>query len=91
MSAMDSRSSIFFSTSSREAEGKWKISAEHSGHKKTVLLEGSEVESGGGLEMPLYTRIIAGFGYLVGIAGIALIIMSRKARRRSGGHRIPSD
>ena len=80
-----------FSFEPGEMEGKWKISAEHSGHKKTVLLEGSEVASGGGLELPLYTRIIAGFGYLVGIAGVALFIMSRKARRKSGGNRISSN
>jgi nickel transport protein len=62
-------------------EGKWKISAEHSGHKKTVLMEGTDVQSGGGLEMPLYTRIIAGFGYLIGIAGIAMFIIGRRMKR----------
>jgi nickel transport protein len=69
-----------------DMEGKWKISAEHSGHKKTVLLEGSEIESGGGLELPLYTRIIAGFGYLIGIAGIALFITARKVQRRKNSN-----
>lgn len=80
-----------FSFEPGKAEGKWKITAEHSGHKKTVLLESSEAQSGGGLELPLYTRIIAGFGYLVGIAGVALVITSRKAQRKSGSSRISSD
>jgi nickel transport protein len=81
-----------FSFAPGEMEGTWKISAEHSGHKKTVLMEGADVQqSGGGLEMPLYTRIIAGFGYLLGIAGIALFIMSRKTQRKGNGNRISSD
>lgn len=71
-----------------DMEGTWKIVAEHSGHKKTVLMEGTEAQSGGGLEMPLYTRIIAGFGYLAGIAGIAILIMNRKAKGRSSGNRV---
>jgi nickel transport protein len=80
-----------FSFEPGEMEGRWKIVSEHTGHKKTVLLEGSEiVESGGGPELPVYTRIAAGFGYLVGIAGIALLIMSRK-KSRSSGDRIPQD
>ncbi|MBT9148828.1 MAG: hypothetical protein DDT28_00243 [Dehalococcoidia bacterium] len=80
-----------FSFELGEMEGKWKITAEHSGHKKTVLLESSEAQSEGGLELPLYTRIIAGFGYLVGIAGVALVIMSRKVQRGIGSDRISSD
>ncbi len=80
-----------FSFEPGEMEGKWKIAAEHSGHKKAVLLESSEVQSGGGLELPLYTRIIAGFGYLVGIAGVALVITSRKAQRKIDSDRISSD
>jgi nickel transport protein len=71
--------------------GKWKITAEHSGHKETVLMEGSEVQSGGSIELPLYTRIAAGFGYLIGIAGIALIFISRKTRKKETGNRISSD
>ena len=81
-----------FSFEPGDMEGKWKISAEHSGHKKTVLMEGSEVQqSGGGLELPLYTRIIAGFGYLLGIAGIAMIITSLKVRKRGDSNQLPSD
>ena len=72
----------------KQEEGTWKIVAEHSGHKKTVIMESTEAQSGGGLEMPLYTRIIAGFGYLVGIAGIAMLIISRKAKRGSSSNRI---
>lgn len=80
-----------FSFEPGEEGGKWKITTEHSGHKETVLMEGPEVQSGGSIELPLYTRVAAGFGYLIGIAGIALIIISRKTRRKDKGNRISTD
>jgi nickel transport protein len=72
-------------------EGEWKISAEHTGHKTTVSLGGSQMESGSGLELPLAARIAAGFGYLVGILGIALLILDQRNRMRSRSHRLPED
>jgi len=38
-----------------------------------------------GTEMPLYTRIIAGFGYLIGLAGVAIAYMGWRARRNRKG------
>ncbi len=80
-----------FSFEPGEMEGKWEITAVHSGHKKTIWWEGSGVQGGVGIEMPLYARIVAGFGYLAGIAGVALAITGRKARKESRSDRVPSD
>jgi len=40
----------------------------------------------GGLEaeMPLYTRAIAGFGYLIGLAGAAMLYMGWKLKKKYG-------
>lgn len=80
-----------FSFEPDEMEGKWEITAVHSGHKKTLWWEGLGVQSGGGMEIPLYARIFAGFGYLTGIAGVALVITERKARKESRSDRVSSD
>ncbi|RCV63716.1 nickel transport protein [Methanophagales archaeon] len=55
------------------------------GHRgETTINLGHDVAeaSGTGAEMPLYTNIIAGFGYLIGIAGFAMAYMYRKQKKR---------
>ena len=57
------------------------------GHKaETVINLSQEAASAGaggmGTEMPLYTRAIAGFGYLIGLAGAALAYMGWKMKKK---------
>ena len=73
-----------FSFEPAAMEGDWKIVAEHSGHRAEVDLTGGS----GGTEMPLYTRIIAGFGYLIGVAGLAIGYMGWRARRKRESGRV---
>lgn len=57
------------------------------GHRgETMIALGQEVAGAGGVsaEMPLYTRIIAGFGYLIGIAGAAMAYMGWKWKKKYG-------
>jgi len=53
------------------------------GHKgETTINLSQEGADGAGTEMPLYSNIIAGFGYLIGIAGFAMAYMYWKQKKR---------
>jgi len=58
------------------------------GHKaKTVInlsqaAAGAGAGSAGGTEMPLYTRVIAGFGYIIGLAGAAMVYMNWRRKKK---------
>ncbi|MCW3133457.1 MAG: carboxypeptidase-like regulatory domain-containing protein [Methanophagales archaeon] len=57
------------------------------GHKAEAVINLSQETAGtsaGGMgtEMPLYTRTIAGFGYLIGLAGAAMLYMSWKLKKK---------
>lgn len=53
------------------------------GHKgETVVNLTQAASSGEGTEMPLYTRAIAGFGYLIGLAGAAMAYMGWKMKKK---------
>ncbi len=55
------------------------------GHRgeTTINLSQDVAEAGGtSAEMPLYSRIIAGFGYLIGIAGVAMAYMGWKQKKK---------
>jgi len=58
------------------------------GHKAETVINlsqaavGAGAGSAGGIEMPLYTRIIAGFGYIIGLAGAAMVYMSWKLKKK---------
>ncbi|UUX91956.1 hypothetical protein [Methanoplanus endosymbiosus] len=56
------------------------IKVEQTGHraKMDLDLEGGVSTGNSGDEMPLFARIIAGFGYLVGLAGLGMIYSARK-------------
>jgi nickel transport protein len=63
------------------------------GHKAEAVInlsqEAAGASAGGmGTEMPLYTRAIAGFGYLIGLAGAALAYMGWKLKRKLGDQKI---
>ena len=62
-------------------QGEWKVVVEHSGHRAEVMVD--PTKGSGGSEMPLYARVIAGLGYLVGLGGVAMGYMGWRARRRS--------
>ncbi|KAF1076391.1 hypothetical protein [Methanogenium sp. MK-MG] len=64
---------------------KYSIKVEQTGHraKMDLDLEGGVSTGSTGEELPLFARIIAGFGYLVGLAGIAMIYSARKMRNES--------
>ncbi len=60
------------------------------GHKAETVInlsqEAAGASAGGmGTEMPLYTRAIAGFGYLIGLAGAAMLYMGWKQKKRYDG------
>ena len=57
------------------------------GHKAETVInlsqEAAGARAGGmGTEMPLYTRAIAGFGYLIGLAGAAMLYMGWKLKKK---------
>ena len=57
------------------------------GHRgeTTINLSQNVAEAGRtGAELPLYSRIIAGFGYLIGIAGVAMAYMGWKQKKKYG-------
>jgi len=61
--------------------GEWTVVAEHSGHRaEETIIGGAQAEENG---MPLYARVAAGLGYLVGIAGIAIGYAAWKNGRRA--------
>ncbi|MCP1662405.1 MAG: hypothetical protein D5R99_07970 [Methanocalculus sp. MSAO_Arc1] len=58
------------------------IIAEHTGHRATMTLDlASGITAGPGTELPVAARIIAGFGYLAGLAGIAMIYSAQKMQK----------
>ena len=55
------------------------------GHKAETVINLSQEAasaSAGEMELPLYTRVIAGFGYLIGLAGAAMLYMGWKLKRK---------
>jgi nickel transport protein len=58
-----------------------RIEVEQIGHKAEVNI-GTGVESGGE-EMPLYLRVIAGLGYLIGLAGLTSLYLSWKRNKKT--------
>ncbi|MCP1714743.1 nickel transport protein [Methanocalculus alkaliphilus] len=60
----------------------YRIIAEHTGHRATMTLDlTSGMTTGREPELPVVARIIAGFGYLTGLAGIAMIYSARKKQK----------
>jgi len=61
------------------------------GHKAETVINlsqasvGAGAGSAGGIEMPLYTRIIAGFGYIIGLAGVAMAYVGWKLKIKYEG------
>jgi len=58
------------------------------GHKAETVINTSQEGAGAGgtgTEMPLYTRVIAGFGYLIGLAGAAMVYMSWRLKKKYEG------
>lgn len=64
---------------------KYSIKVEQTGHraKMDLDLEGGVSTGSSGEELPLLARIVAGLGYLVGLAGIAMIYTAYKTRKES--------
>ena len=61
------------------------------GHKGDIVINMSQAAAGdgagsaGGTEMPLYTRVVAGMGYLLGLAGAAMVYMSWRLKKKYEG------
>lgn len=62
----------------------YKVVVEASGgHRGETVVNLTQAASPGeGTELPLYTRVIAGFGYLGGLAGAAMLYMSWKMKKK---------
>nr|WP_321497178.1 carboxypeptidase-like regulatory domain-containing protein [uncultured Methanolobus sp.] len=60
----------------------YRVEVSESGHKseETFTLTGDAVGDTSDAELPLAARIGAGFGYIIGIAGIAMYLSARKSR-----------
>jgi nickel transport protein len=60
----------------------YRVEVSATGHKeeKTFTLTGDTVGDTTDAELPLAARIIAGFGYIFGIAGLVLYFSSRKSK-----------
>ncbi len=58
------------------------IVVEQLGHKAEAKI-GTGVESDSDEDMPLYLRVIAGFGYLIGLAGIVSFYSAWKLNKKS--------
>ncbi len=60
----------------------YRIVVSESGHKdeKTFSLTGDAVGNNSDAELPLAAKIGAGFGYIIGIAGIAMYLSARKSK-----------
>ncbi len=74
-----------------DMEGELRISASHSGHRATVALGSVETASGDGLGLPLISRMAAGFGYLIGAFGIALLLVNQRRQGRRASDRVSED
>ena len=61
----------------------YSIKVEQTGHRAKMDLDLEGGVSGGSSdeELPLFARIIAGFGYLAGLAGIAMIYTARRMNK----------
>jgi len=60
----------------------YRVVVEATGHRAEQtfnLMGGSGQEAA---ELPLFARVLAGFGYLAGLAGIAMIITARKMKKQ---------
>ena len=61
------------------------------GHKGEIVINlsqtavGAGAGSAGGTELPLYTRIIAGFGYLIGLAGVLMLYVGWNLKKKYEG------
>ena len=61
------------------------------GHKAETVINLSQEAasaSAGEMELLLYTRVIAGFGYLIGLAGAAMVYMSWRLKKKRGDQKI---
>lgn len=60
------------------------IKVEQTGHraKMDLDLEGGVSTGSTGEELPLFARIIAGFGYLTGLAGLGMIYTARRMNKK---------
>ena len=61
----------------------YRVVVEATGHRaeKEFDLAGGSQETA---ELPLYMRILAGFGYLIGLAGIGMLFSARKLKKEYG-------
>lgn len=61
----------------------YSIKVEQTGHRAKMDLDLNDGASTGstGAELPLFAKIIAGFGYLTGLAGIAMIYKAHKVNK----------
>ena len=62
----------------------YSIKVEQTGHraKMDLDLEGGVSSGSSGEELPLFARIIAGFGYLTGLAGLGMIYTARRMNKK---------
>ncbi len=72
--------------------GTWRVVAEGlGGHRAETVIDGTVMGGAGSItgEVPLYLRVIAGIGYLVGLAGAATGYMGWKARKGVENDSVP--
>ncbi len=73
----------FFTFAPEYKVTQYSMKVEQTGHraKMELDLEGGVSSGSSDAELPLFARIIAGFGYLTGLAGVAMIYTARKMKK----------
>ncbi len=61
----------------------YKVVVEQMGHRAKMNIDLVSSGQSQDAELPLYARIVAGFGYLLGLAGAGMLYASRKGQKGS--------
>lgn len=61
----------------------YKVVVEQMGHRAKMNIDLGSSDQPQEAELPLYARIVAGFGYLLGLAGAGMLYASRKGQKGS--------
>jgi len=75
----------FFTFEPEYKKTQYTIKVEQAGHRANMDLDLENSASAGSTaaELPLFAKIIAGFGYLIGLAGIAMMYQAHKINKQN--------
>ena len=76
-----------YSFEPKDEAAEYRVIVEQLGHRAKTKIDLEGPSSQEEAELPLYARIIAGFGYLLGLAGAGMIYSARKIEKDSRKNR----